>query len=107
MLVLNKALQKAGIEPKVRFSRVWYAPSGSISALLTEKADASMLLPHRSNLLIRATKTVDNAVIGVEILEQWQRLKVHGMSLERYLEPGKMELLRREVASSAGILIPR
>lgn len=103
MLALNEALQKAGVETKVRFSRVRYAPSGSISALLTEKADAAMLLPQRSNLLIRAAKTVDDAVVGVEVLERWQRLKVHGMSLERYLGPGKMELLKREVESSTGI----
>lgn len=41
--------------------------------------------------------------MGVEILEQWQRLKVHGMLLERYLGPRKLELLRREVESSTGI----
>ncbi len=103
MLALNEALQKARVEAKVRFSRVRYAPSGSISALLTGKADATMLLPSRSNLLIRAAKTVDDAVVGVEVLEQWQRLKVHGMLLERYFGPGKMELLKREVESSTGI----
>lgn len=103
MLALNEALQKAGVEPKVRFTRVRYAPSGPISALLTEKADETMLLSHRSNLLIRAAKTVDGAVVGVEVLEQWQRVKVQGMSLERYLGPGKIELLRREVESSIGI----
>lgn len=51
-----------------------------------------MLLLQRSNLLIRAAKAVDNAVVGVEILEQWQRLKVHGILLERYLGPGKLEV---------------
>lgn len=110
MLALNEALQKAEVEAKVRFSRVRYAPSGSVSALLRENADATMLLPQRSNLLIRAAKAVDSAVVGVEILEQWQRLKVHGMPLERYLGPGKLELLRREVESSTGIplkAIPR
>lgn len=56
ILALNEALQKAGIESKVRFCRVRYAPSGSISALLTEKADATMLFPQHSNLLIRAEK---------------------------------------------------
>lgn len=77
MLALNEALQKAGVEPKIRFTRVKYALSGSISALLTEKADAIMLLPQRLNILIRAAKTIDDAVIGVEVLEQWHRLKVH------------------------------
>lgn len=110
ILALNEALQKAGIKPKIRFTRVKYAPSGSISALLTEKADATMLLPQQSNMLIRAAKTIDDAVIGVKVLEQWHRLKVHGMSLERYLGQGNMELLKREVESSTGIplkAIPR
>lgn len=45
MLALNKALQKAGVRSKTRFCHICYAPSGSISAFLTEQADASMLLP--------------------------------------------------------------
>ena len=103
MLALNEALQKAGEGLDTRFARVKYAPSGAISALLTEKANAGLLIPRLSNLLIRAAKTVDPAVVGVEILEHWQRLKVHGMPLERYLGEGKMELLKREVESSTGI----
>ena len=54
-------------------------------------------------MLIRAAKTVDAAIVEVEILEHWQCLKVHGTSLDRYLGDGKMELLRREVESSTGI----
>lgn len=103
MLALNEALQKAGEAQDIRFSRVRYAPSGAISALLTEKADAGLLVPRWSNLLIRAAKSVDTLVVGVEILEHWQRLKVHGMPLERYLGDGKMDLLKREVESSTGI----
>lgn len=103
MLVLNEALQKAGEGIDTRFSRVRYSPSGAVSALLTEKANAGLLIPRLSNVLIRAAKTVDAAIVGVEVLEHWQRLKVHGMSLERYLGGGKMELLKREVESSTGI----
>lgn len=103
MLALNEALQKAGEGSDIRFSRVKYAPSGAIYALITEKANAGLLIPRLSNSLIRAAKTVDAAVVGVEILEHWQRLKVHGMPLERYLGDGKMELLQREVESSTGI----
>lgn len=77
-----------------------YSQSGAISALLTEKTDAVELLKMRINVLIQAAKTVDGAVIGAEALEHWQRLKVHGMFLARYLGEGKMELLRREVESS-------
>ena len=106
MLVLSKALQKAGESAFIRFSRVSYSQSGAISALLTEKADAVELLKTRKNTLIRAAKMIDTAVIGAEAL---QCLKVHGMPLERYLGEGKMELLKREVESSTGVQlkIPR
>lgn len=68
MLALNEALQQAGVESYIRFSRVRYAPSGAICALLTEKADAGQLIPQQSNLLIRAAKSVGPAIVGVEIL---------------------------------------
>lgn len=103
MLALNEALQKAGELATARFSRIGYSQSGAISALLTEKAGAKELLETRRNILIRAAKTVDAAVIGAEALEHWQRLKVHGMPLGRYLGEGKMELCEREVESSTGI----
>ncbi len=61
------------------------------------------MIPQRSNLLIQAAKSVDPAVVGVEILENWQRVKVHGMPLERYLGERKMELLRRKVESATEI----
>ena len=37
------------------------------------------------------------------MLEHWQRLKIHKMSLEKYLGEGKMKLLQRKVESSTGI----
>ncbi len=101
--MLNESLQKAGIPAYIRFSRVGYSQSGAISALLSEKGNAENLVRDHSNMLIRAAKSIDEKVIGVEALERWQRLKVHGMPLARYLGEGKMELLRREIESSTGI----
>ncbi len=103
MLVLKEALQKAGERFETRFSRMRYAPSVAISALLTEKADAGLLIPRLSNVLIRVAKTVDASIVGAEVLEHWQPLKIHGMSLERYLGEKKIELLKRKVESSTGI----
>ena len=45
MLILNEFLQKTGVDPKVGFSQIQYVPSGSILALLLEKANITMLLP--------------------------------------------------------------
>ena len=46
---------------------------------------------------------VDDAIVGGEILEQWQCFKIHGMSLNRYLGSGKLELLKKEVESLTNI----
>ena len=37
---------------------------------------------------------MDAAIIGVEILEHWQRLKVYGISLKKYLGKESMGLLK-------------
>ena len=103
MLVLNESLQKTGVPAHIRFCRVGHAQSGAISALLTEKSSAEDLIKEHSIVLIRAAKSIDEAVIGVKALERWQRLKVHGMPLARYLGEGKMELLCREIKSSTRI----
>ena len=110
MLVLNEALQRVNLPAYIRFSKVGYSQSGAISRLLTEKSNTEDLLRDHSTILIRATKSVNKEVIGVESLERWHRLKVHGMPLMRYLREGKMELLYREIKSSTGIrlkTIPR
>lgn len=97
MLALNKSLQQVQEETPIHFNQVLYTPSDAISVLLSEKADAREIIPWQSNLLIQAVKGVDSAVVKIEILEYWQRLKVHGIPLERYLRERKMELLKRKV----------
>lgn len=91
MFALNKALQKAGIKTKVRFSQLEYATSGSISTLLTVKANTTILISSGSNLLIQAATSVDNVVVRVEVREQWHLLQVHEMPLNRYVGLEKME----------------
>lgn len=103
MSQLNEALQKAGEPTTIRFCRTGYSQSGVISAFLFEKADVKELLERRRNILIRTAQTVDAATIAAEALEYWQRLKVHGMPLGRYLVEGKMELLKTETESSTGV----
>lgn len=41
----------------------------------------------------------------VEIIEHWQCLKVNKISLARYLGPDKMELFKKEVKFSTGIML--
>lgn len=103
MLALNEVLQKAGKAIYTQFCQVRYFSSGAISAILTEKANARVLIPRLSNVFIQASKTVDPAVVRAEILQHWQCLKVHRMSLETYPSKKSMTLLKWEVESSIGI----
>ena len=77
MLILNEILQKVEKGLDTRFIQVNYILSRAISALLIEYTNVRVLLPRLSNLLIQTMKTVDQAVVGVEILDYWQRLKVY------------------------------
>lgn len=74
-----------------------YEKFDAILDFLTKKADVGLLISWRANLLIWTANSVDTAVVGIEVLENWQRLEVHSMLLERYLGEGKIELPKREV----------
>lgn len=52
MLTLNKTIQKAKEGLETRFCQIKYLPSWAISALLTEKANARLLIPQLSDVLI-------------------------------------------------------
>ena len=44
-----------------------------------------MLVPAYNDMLITAIQRCDPAVISVEISEQWQHIKVHGVLVHRYM----------------------
>ena len=103
ILTLNKLLQKARVLAYIRFSKMRYLQSRAISALLTKKSNAEKLINSYLNILIKAAKSIDKRVVGVEVFEHWQQLKVYGMSLARYLGEEKIEVLCREIESSTEI----
>ena len=93
MLALNKSLQKAEIPAYTRFTRVEYLQSLAIFTLLTEKSSTKQLVGNHSNILIKAAKVIDTEVIIIEALKHWQGLKLHGISLARYLRERKIEFV--------------
>lgn len=44
-------------------------------------------------------------MVRVEVIEHWQRLKIHGIALARYLGPDKMELFKRKIEFSTRIAL--
>ena len=92
--VLNEAIQKAKEGLDTQFSQLRYASLGAIFALLTKKANARLLISRLLNILIWAKQSVNMVVVGVKVLEYWKFLKLYRMSIERYLNKGKIYLLK-------------
>ena len=63
-----------------------------------------MLFSQQSNLLIQVAKIVNDVVVRVETLKQWQCLKVYNMLLESYLIQEKIRFLKKKVESLTSIL---
>lgn len=68
-----------------------------------EKLSAEELVWDQSHILIRVVKLIDEKVISIKALKNWQKLKVHGMSLVQYLEKRKMELFSQKIELFTGI----
>ena len=79
------------------FHKLSYPLLGAILALLNKKRNTTKLLIIRINVIIRATKAMDATIFNIERLEYWQRLKVYGIILLKYLGSAKMKLLRRKI----------
>lgn len=83
----------------MRFNRVNYFQLDTISRLFTERSNTENLIRHHSNILIQATKSIDEGVIKVKPLEWWHRLKIHRMPLIRYFGKEKIEVLSWKIKS--------
>jgi len=70
LLAINVAIKKMGLPEHVRFLKLIYTTTGSISGLLGEKALALMLVPSFSNALIKIARDYNVAIIGVNQVEQ-------------------------------------
>ena len=88
LLAINLAIKKAGLPDHVRFFRMSYTTTGAISGLLGDRATAGMLCPAYNTLLINTARALDPAIIGVQKAEQWHKLRIHKVSLKRYLAGG-------------------
>jgi len=81
---------------------------GAVTAQATVASTANMLL-HFEEIIVKAARTAGPGIVDVESNEIWQEVKMHGISLERYIgrnTGGGLEKLRREVqAENEGIVI--
>ena len=57
---------------------------GTITGVTVPTASAEMLLNYRGTM-IRAARTQDVGIMGVELNEIWKRIKIHGIPLAQYV----------------------
>ncbi len=108
LLEINRALEKAGLPGFIRAVDSGYAASGHLTVLLKEGAPSSMLVPVYNDMLIATVRRVDSAVILVESSEQWQRVKVHGVPVQRYMNSANgLELAREEIELETDLRLKR
>jgi hypothetical protein len=73
-----------------------YTEKGQLSGLLGEYSTSQEVLIYK-DLLITTARAFDPLVVGVQPTETWIKLKVHGVSLNRYLKPRGLELANEEI----------
>lgn len=96
MFEVNKALAHAKADVTVRLTNLRYSKKGHLSGLINENACAVDLLGYRQ-LALAAAHEVDPTIIDVEKTERWRKLRVHGVTLDRYLKEGGLALAREEI----------
>jgi hypothetical protein len=82
--------------------------SGMITANTHQNATAAMALIYR-DVICTAARTVDKEVIDVEENECWERLKIHTVSIVRYIGKGTegLQMMRDEMhAENEGVTVP-
>ena len=108
MSAVSMALHQEGVSTHIRIFQLRRNDKGTLAGLSTPFAPIGQLLHYR-DIILWAARTVDPAIVNITANETWKRLKIHGVSLERYL--GKVNFglnkLRAEIESeNEGIEIP-
>jgi hypothetical protein len=107
LLALNKAMKEWGLPDHIRLIKLDYTGTGAISGLLADKATAAMVIPLYSDALIKVAIQHDISITGVNQAEEWYKLRVHRVHLERYLEnPEGLQLAKEEIEATQSLQMP-
>ena len=105
LLAINLAIKKCGLPEHIRLLRLWETPSGAISGLLKNGANAEMLNSAKEEIL-KAVKKLDSSISSLQAAEQWYSLRIHTISLKRYLNSTGMKILKEEIESTNELNLP-
>ena len=107
LLALNKAMKEWGLPDHIRLIKLGYSETGALSGILTDKATATMLIPHYSDALIKVAIQHDTNIIGISQAEEWYKLRIHRVYLARYFDnPEGLQLAKEEIEATQGLDMP-
>jgi hypothetical protein len=100
-------MKEWGLPDHIRLIKLGYTETGAISGLLAEKAAATMLIPYYSDALIKIAIQYDISIIGIDQAEEWHKLRVHKVYLERYFDnPEGLKVAKEEIEATHGLSMP-
>jgi len=106
---VNRALFDAKVPHFVCIQGVTKNTLGCLSTITTRGAKAEMLIRYRE-IVIKAARKVDAGIVDIETNELWERVKMYGVNVDRYLGKktgGGLEKLRQELqAENEGVVLP-
>ena len=94
---VNTALFEAKVPYCVRIKEVRKNTRGYLTTITTPGATAEMLIRYRE-IVIKAAKKVDAGFVDIQTNELWERVMMHGVNFNRYLQKktgGGLEKLGR------------
>jgi hypothetical protein len=107
LLALNKAMKEWGLPDHIHLIKLGYTETGAISGLLAEKAAATMLILYYSDALIKIIIQYDISIIGIDQAEEWHKLRIHKVYLERYFNnPEGLKIVKEEIEATHDLSMP-
>jgi hypothetical protein len=104
---INRALLKAGVPHWIRVREVKWNEKGMITGITTKMCTVDNLRKYEV-VVVKAARMAERGIICFGENEAWQRLKIHGVPLNRYVGRGTngLENLREIQAENPGVIIP-
>jgi hypothetical protein len=66
-----------------------------------------MLIPYYSDALIKIAIQYDISIIEIDQVEEWHKLKVHRVHLERYFNnPEELKVVKEEIEATHSLSMP-
>ncbi|OJD15893.1 hypothetical protein ACJ73_08935 [Blastomyces percursus] len=106
MLQINVELARLGLPGFLRLVDGKHTYTGATSVVLGKGSLSTMLLPTYKNPLLIAAQRADPTTTEIKVPKQWYKVKIHGVSSERYLRLG-LELAKLDIETSSTLHLMR